>query len=210
MLRRERKRHESAEAFTDLLFNALLGFVFMFAVAVIFMTPIAKTGMIDTKAEYIITVTWPDGNPSDVDTWTEDPGGNVIWYAAKESGLMHLDRDDTGTTRDAITVNGATVYTPLNQEIVSIRGIVPGEWTVNVQMYAYDPGDLPPSGADGIVPIPVTVKVEKINPTVRVVFYDTIELRGQGDEVTAVRFTIQPDGDVTDINQLPKKLYGKS
>lgn len=208
MLRRERKRHESAEAFTDLLFNALLGFVFMFAVAVIFMTPIAKTGMIDTKAEYIITVTWPDGNPSDVDTWTEDPGGNVIWYAAKESGLMHLDRDDTGTTRDAITVNGATVYTPLNQEIVSIRGIVPGEWTVNVQMYAYDPGDLPPSGADGIVPIPVTV--EKINPTVRVVFYDTIELRGQGDEVTAVRFTIQPDGDVTDINQLPKKLYGKS
>ncbi len=210
MLRSERKRRESADAFTDLLFNALLGFVFMFAVAVIFMNPIAKTGVIDTKAEYLITVTWPDGNPSDVDTWTQDPGGNLIWYAAKESGLMHLDRDDTGTTRDVITVNGATVYNPLNQEIVSIRGIVPGEWTVNVQMYAYDPGDLAPSGADGIVPIPVTVKVEKVNPTVRVVFYGTIELRGQGDEVTAVRFTIQPNGDVTDVNQLPKKLYGNS
>ena len=210
MLRSERTRRESADAFTDLLFNALLGFVFMFAVAVIFMNPIPNTGVIDTKAEYLITVTWPDGNPSDVDTWTQDPGGNLIWYAAKESGLMHLDRDDTGTTRDVITVNGATVYNPLNQEIVSIRGIVPGEWTVNVQMYAYDPGDLAPSGADGIVPIPVTVKVEKVNPTVRVVFYGTIELRGQGDEVTAVRFTIQPNGDVTDVNQLPKKLYGNS
>ena len=60
------------------------------------------------------------------------------------------------------------------------------------------------------MPIPVTVKVEKVNPTVRVVFYGTIELRGQGDEVTAVRFTIQPNGDVTDVNQLPKRLYGNS
>jgi hypothetical protein len=210
MLRSERRRRESADAFTDLLFNALLGFVFMFAVAVIFMNPIAKTGVIDTKAEYLITVTWPDGNPSDVDTWTQDPGGNLIWYAAKESGLMHLDRDDTGTTRDVITVNGATVYNPLNQEIVSIRGIVPGEWTVNIQLYAYDPGDLSSDGSDETTPIPVTVKVEKVNPTVRVVFYDTLELRGQGDEVTAVRFTIKPDGDITDVNQLPKKLFNQT
>ena len=67
-------------------------------------------------------------------------------------------------------------------------------------------------GAPGIEnpPIPVTVKVEKINPVVRVVFYDTIELRGQGDEVTAVRFTIEPDGDVTDINQLQKKIYNET
>ena len=42
------------------------------------------------------------------------------------------------------------------------------------------------------------------------VFYDTVELRHQGDEVTAVRFTIRPNGDVTDINQLPKRLFGES
>ncbi len=206
---RSRRRFDQAEAFTDLLFNALLGFTFMFAIAVIFMNPIAKTGAIDTKAEYLITVTWPDGNPSDVDTWTQDPAGNLSWYAAKEAGLMHLDRDDTGTTRDVITVNGRTIENPLNQEIVSIRGIVPGEFTVNVKMYAYDAGDLASAAGDN-PPIPVTVKVEKVNPTVRVMFYDTVELRGQGDELTAVRFTIQPDGDVTDINQLPKKLFGES
>jgi hypothetical protein len=208
MLRSERRR-DTAEAFTDLLFNALLAFVFMFAVAVIFMNPIAKTGVVETKAEYLITVTWPEGNPSDVDTWTQDPGGNLIWYAAKEAGLMHLDRDDTGITRDVITINGRTIENPLNQEIVSIRGIVPGEWTVNVQMYAYDPGELEQPGLRN-PPIPVTVKVEKVNPTVRVVFYDTVELRKQGDEVTAVRFTITPDGDVTGINQLPKRLYGNT
>lgn len=206
---RSRTRRESNDAFTDLLFNALLGFVFMFAVAVIFMNPIAKTGEIETKAEYLITVTWPDGNPSDVDTWTQDPAGNLTWYAAKESGLMHLDRDDTGTTRDVITINGKTVVNPLNQEILSIRGIVPGEWTVNVQMYAYDPTGL--EGAGGAnPPIPVKIKLEKVNPSVRVLFYDTVELRNQGDEKTAVRFTIQADGEITDINQLPKKLYGNT
>ncbi len=205
MLRSNRRR-DTTEAFTDLLFNALLGFVFMFAVAVIFMNPIAKTGAIETKAEYIITVTWPEGNPSDVDTWTQDPAGNLTWYAAKEAGLMHLDRDDTGTTRDILTINGVTVENPLNQEIVSIRGVVPGEWTVNIQMYAYDPTGLD-GASTGNPPVPVKVKVEKVNPVVRVVFYDTLILRGQGDEVTAVRFTIQQNGDVADINQLPKKLF---
>lgn len=208
MLRNNRRR-DSAEAFTDLLFNALLGFVFMFAIAVIFMNPIAKTGVIDTKAEYLITVTWPEGNASDVDTWTQDPAGNIIWYAAKEAGLMHLDRDDTGTTRDVITVNGVTVENPLNQEIVSIRGIVPGEFTVNVHIYAYDAGDL--ESLDGAPPaIPIKVKVERINPTVRVVFYDTIRLNHQGAEKTAVRFTIAPDGTVVDVNNLPRRLYGNS
>ncbi len=208
-MRRREHRRENADAFTDLLFNALIGFVFMFAVALIFMNPIAKTGTIETKAEVLITVTWPDGNPSDVDTWIQDPGGNLIWYAAKEAGLMHLDRDDTGTTRDVITVNGATVLNPLNQEVATIRGIVPGEFVVNVHMYAYDPGDLENSSVRN-PPIPVTVKVEKVNPIVKVVFYETVELRGQGDEITAVRFTLTPTGDLTNINTLPKDLYGNT
>jgi len=204
---KRRHRAENQDSFIDLLFNALIGFVFMFAIAVIFMNPIAKTGEIETKAEYLITVTWPEGNPSDIDTWVQDPAGNLVWYAAKESGLMHLDRDDTGTARDVITVNGVTVENPLNQEIVSIRGVVPGEFTVNVHMYAYDPGDLGSAGGPP-PPIPVDVKVERVNPAVRVVFYDTVELQERGDEKTAVRFTITPDGDITDINNLPKKLFG--
>ena len=206
-MRRKDRRRENADAFTDLLFNALIGFVFMFAVALLFMNPIAKTGVIETKAEYMITVTWPQGNPTDVDTWVQDPIGNLVWYSAKESGLMHLDRDDTGTARDTITVNGAKIVNPLNQEIVSIRGVVPGEFTVNVHIYAYDPGALAtPGGAPPA--IPVKVKVVRVNPTVQVVFYDTIKLTGLGDEKTAVRFTILADGDVVDINDLPKKLYG--
>ena len=69
---RKRPRRDQTDAFTDLLFNTLIGFVLMFAIAVIFLNPIAKTGAIESKAEYLITVTWPDGNPSDVDTWVQD------------------------------------------------------------------------------------------------------------------------------------------
>jgi len=55
-------------------------------------------------------------------------------------------------------------------------------------------------------PLPVTVKVEKLNPTVSLVYYGTRELRGVGDEQTAVRFTIDADGNVSGTNELPKKL----
>ena len=109
---RKRRRREQTDAFTDLLFNTLIGFVLMFAIAVIFLNPIAKTGAIESKAEYLITVTWPDGNLSDVDTWVQDPASNIVWYAAKEAGLMHLDRDDTGSTRDVVVVNGTTITNP--------------------------------------------------------------------------------------------------
>ena len=205
---RKRRRREQTDAFTDLLFNTLIGFVLMFAIAVIFLNPIAKTGAIESKAEYLITVTWPDGNPSDVDTWVQDPASNIVWYAAKEAGLMHLDRDDTGTTRAVVVVNGQTITNPLNQETVSIRGIIPGEFTVNVHMYAYDV--TPEARNAGTQPtVPVSVKVERLNPTVRVVFFDKVTLTKQGDEKTAVRFTIMPDGSVIDVNTLPKKLYGR-
>jgi hypothetical protein len=48
--------------------------------------------------------------------------------------------------------------------------------------------------------------VEKLNPNVSLVYYDTVELTGSGDEKTAVRFTLDENGEVTDTNQRPKRL----
>ena len=55
-----------SDPFTDLLFNGLLGFTFLFLIAIIFMNPEAKTGIIDPKAEYIITINWEDNNPNEI------------------------------------------------------------------------------------------------------------------------------------------------
>jgi hypothetical protein len=183
--------------FTDLLFNALLGFVVMFVLAFLLINPIAQTGAVDAKAEFLITLSWPDGRREDVDLYVEDPSGNLVWFRTREAGLMHLDRDDLGRSNDVIRVAGREIVNPLNQEIVSIRGIQPGEYVVNLHLYRAEPKPRP---------VPATVKVEKLNPKVEVVFYGDVPLERPSEEHTAVRFTVRADGTVDAVNQLPKAL----
>lgn len=190
------RRTDEIDPFSDLLFNTLLIFVMLFTVALLAMNPKAKTGVIDAKAEFIVTVTWPDMNPNDIDTWIEDPGGNRVWFRQREGGMMHLDRDDRGLSNDAIVVNGQQVVNPLNQEVVTIRGFAPGEYVVNVFYYDSKNGE----------PVPVNVSVVKVNPRAEVVFYGTVNLPRKGDEATAVRFSVDRDGRVTGVNTLAKTL----
>lgn len=185
-----------SDPFTDLLFNALLGFTYLFLIAIMFMNPVAKKGIIDPKAEYIITVAWPDNNPDDVDTWIEDPNGNVIWFRNREAGLIHLDRDDRGTANDTININGEEIQNPLNQEVVTIRGVVPGEYVVNLHYYATETGN----------PVHATVKVAKVNPALEIVYYGETVLNEKGEEKTAVRFTIDKSGRVERISHIPKSI----
>jgi hypothetical protein len=181
--------------FTDMLFNVLLGFAFMVFIAFSLINPTAKTGAVDVKGEFLITMNWPDNDPNDMDLYVQDPIGNIVWYHSKEAGLMHLDRDDRGDYRNTITVNGRTIRNPLRQEIATIRGIVPGEYVVNGnQFMQMKPGA-----------VPVSIKVEKINPTASVVFYGTHEFDHKGQEETFVRFTIDTEGKVTDVNTGPPK-----
>ena len=190
-----KERHRS-DPFTDLLFNALLGFTFLFLVAILFMNPEAKSGIIDPKAEYIITVTWEDNSPDDIDTWIEDPDGNVIWFRNPQAGLLHLDRDDRGMVNDFITVNGEEIVNPLNQEVVTIRGVVKGEYVVNIHYYATETSR----------PVDVTVRLDKVNPKLEVIYYNTVTIEKKGDERTVLRFKIGREGKISDINFLPKNI----
>ncbi len=187
-----------SDPFTDLLFNALLGFTFLFLVAIMFMNPESKTGIIDPKAEYILTITWEDNSPDDVDVWVEDPEGQIVWFRAPEAGLLHLDRDDRGLVNDTITINGEEVQNPLNQEVVTLRGVVKGEYVVNLHYYASETGK----------PIEVNVRLAKVNPKLKIVYYGTVNMEKKGDEKTAVRFSIGRDGNVFGLNFLPKSLVG--
>lgn len=187
---------EDQNAFTDILFNALLGFAFMFSVAFILIRPEVTDGKINPKAEFMITATWPDGHQDDVDLIVEDGQGNLVWFDAREAGLMHLDRDDRGWLGDAITVAGKKIENPLNQETVTIRGIAAGEYVVNLLHYKAETGR----------PVPVKVKVEKLNPQVKVIFAGTNELSGAGDEQTAIRFRLDATGQVLEMATRDKLL----
>ncbi|SKA70201.1 hypothetical protein SAMN02745130_00684 [Thiothrix eikelboomii] len=184
------------DPFTDLLFNALLTFTFLFLIALLLMNPTAKTGIINPKAEFMITVSWPDHSPDDIDTWVEGPKGQLIWFKRPQEGLMHLDRDDRGRVNDMQLIDGKEIVNPLNQEIVSIRGRPAGEFIVNIHYYR----------SQTLQAIPVTVYLAEVNPTLKVLHYATTTLQREGEERTAVRFSITPQGQVTAINTLQKSL----
>ena len=193
-------RQEGGDAFTDLLFNALLGFAFMFVTAFSLISDPERRGKVDPNAEVLITIRWPDDHPDDVDTIVEDPRGQLVWYHNKDTGLMHLDRDDRGTFLDTIVLDGQRVVSPINQETVSLRALAPGEYVVNLLHYQ----------ANFAEPLPVTVKLEKLNPNVVLAYYGTHELTGIGHELTALRFTIDESGNVGNLSSRPKALVVKA
>ncbi len=193
---KQRENLLDVDPFTDLLFNALLTFTFLFLIALLLMNPTAKSGIINPKAEFMITVSWPDNSPDDIDTWVEGPKGQMIWFKRPQEGLMHLDRDDRGAVNDMQLIDGKEIINPLNQEIVTIRGRPPGEFTVNIHYYR----------SQTLKAVPVTVYLAEVNPTLKVLHYATTTLQRESEERTAVRFSITPNGQVTDINTLQKSL----
>lgn len=187
-------------AMTDLATNLLGVFICLFMLSFLMMSKKIeeKNNKVESKAEFMITVTWDKNSGNDVDTYIEDPLGNLVFYRAKEKGLMHLDRDDYGLTNDTIMMgDGKTVTVHENREIVSLRGIIPGEYIVNVHMY---------SERDKAEKTQVTVKLEKINPAFKTIAMKEVELGTTGDEKTAFRFTLDNVGDTTNINDLGKEL----
>ncbi|MCP4595233.1 hypothetical protein [Neptuniibacter sp.] len=190
------RQNAEIDPFTDLLFNALLTFTFLFLIALLLLNPPAKSGIIDPKAEFLITASWPDHDPNDIDLWAQGPSQSKVWYKRPQHGLMHLDRDDRGIANDIQVVNGQEIINPLNQEVLTIRGRPPGEYIINLHYFK----------SENQQPVPVTVYVAEVNPVLKVISYNTVTLQKSNDEMTAIRFTLTPEGEVSNINQLQKTI----
>lgn len=181
----------------DLLFNTLVGFVLLFIIAFLLINPNIKKADIKTKAEFVISVTWSDNSQDDVDTWLQDPAGNVLHFRQKDVGLAHLDRDDLGHLNDIITLDdGRRVEYTHNQELTTIRGFITGEWVLNVHMYSKRDEN----------PTLVEVRIDKLNPTVQTLFYKKIVMKNKWEEITVTRFVMTSQGDIINWDDLPKKL----
>ena len=189
-------REEQFDPFSVMLFKALQVVAFLFFLALLAIAPDSKEGKVDTKAEFIITMDWPDNHPDDLDLFVQDPIGNIAWYRHREAGFLTLDRDDRGGANDFIVVNGRKIASPIREEIVTVRGIVAGEYTVNVSHFQATTGR----------PVDATVKVQKLNPTAQVIFDDKVTVDHTGDEKTALRFWLDAEGRVVDVQRRPKSL----
>ena len=196
----KRKRgYFSGTGFLDLLFNTLMCFVVLFAISFLQISKreVAKADIKKPKVEFLITVTWEQGYDNDVDTWLEDPTGKVMFFRNKNPGLMHLDRDDRGLNDDWVLAHdGTRIEYDYNQEITSIRGFIAGEWTLNIHMYAMREQK----------PSMVNVRVDRLNPTVKLVLQKNIHLTKQWQQVTVSRFTMTDKGTILDMNNVSKDL----
>lgn len=194
-------RDTETDPFYDMLFNMLIAFVFCFVIAILAFNPNArKAGDVPAKAEFMVTVAWPDGNPNDVDAWVMEPGGKTLWFRQRDAGLLHLDRDDRGAKNSSVLVNGTAYTSAIRQEIVTLRGIVPGEYVVNA--HYYDSADQQP--------VDVTVTVVKVNPQAEIVFTGTQQIPRKGDERTLVRFTLDDAGQVLALSTTPKTIVQRA
>jgi hypothetical protein len=183
MLGLDQDEDESGTVFRDVIMLALAGFVAMVILLLPHINPPGRAAQENTQppGNVIVEVRWPDELDCDVDLWVEAPGDIPVGYSNKGGVIFNLLRDDLGRRADA---------TGMNYEVSYSRGIVPGEYTVNVHLYR---------NAAGVLPIPVTVvtSVKKsAKESARQLLASNIELGREGQELTVYRFRLSEDGDL--------------
>ncbi len=179
--------------FRDLLYLLALSFAVLLIYALIQIQPPAKKSEIERKAEFLIILEWDEKSVADLDLWVMDPQNNVVWFRNKTGGFLHLDKDDLGQLNDTIMIDGEVKIIYLNREVVTVRGIVPGEYITNVHAYRLR------SKSKGAV-VNGYVRLLKLNPYVEYAT-ERFTLENKGDEITVFRFYVDTDGYVSDVNQ---------
>ena len=190
------RRYSTNLTFVDMLFNLLIGFTSLFIIAFLLINPIADNGKIDPVTEFMITATWNDESPIDMDMWVRGPGingadRNVIGYMNKDGRYMVLDRDDLGASNDSFLLNGEVVTVRRNIETVTINAIIPGEYVVNIHFFGpnnkqfYD-------------------RIEEIELTLYDMHPYNIKFSGKKkvsfrEEVTVISFVVDADGFIKDV-----------
>ena len=79
-MNRDNNKYKSTVGFTDLLFNLLIGFVFLFIVSFILINPIPKQKDIEAHAEIMVILTWDSELDYDIDLWILDPEKNIMSF----------------------------------------------------------------------------------------------------------------------------------
>jgi hypothetical protein len=192
----DRFEHDDAGiVFRDLMTLALCGFV----VCVVLIMPHINPPGAKTTANaappgnVMVEIRWPDQIDADVDLWVQGPGDVPVGYSNKGGRVFNLLRDDLGKRNDA---------TDLNYENSYSRGIVPGDYTVNVHLYR---------DSDRVYPVPVTVVTSVNRPKeghTQQLLASKVMLNHEGEETTVYRFRLTAAGDLVpgSVTNLFKEL----
>jgi hypothetical protein len=188
------ERDDSDIVFRDLIMLMLSGFVTLAVLMLAHVNaPNAKTADgAEPPGNVIVEARWPDELDTDVDLWVQAPGDVPVGYSNKGGKIFNLLRDDLGRRADA---------TGMNYEISYSRGLIAGEYTVNVHLYR--------NAAGGSVPVKVVVSTKRgVQDPVRQVVASQVQLVREGQEITVYRFRLDDQGRLEpgSVNNLAKAL----
>ena len=198
-------RFKSSLGFIDLLFNILLGFAFLFIIAFLLIKPEAKKKAFDRRAEFVIILEWDHDAPDDLDLYVQDPTNDKVSFRLPIANYMHLDKDDLGKRNDTIiNADGSTSTVMINREVVTIRGIMAGEYIINAHYYStrvYNGSQLEPNERTidyrSKPQRALTVKIElhKVTPY-KILWAGEKKFTHRGQEETFLRFVLDGDGNI--------------
>jgi hypothetical protein len=123
--------------------------------------------------------------------------GAPLSFQNKHSGYMHLDRDDLGKQSDYMWIDGDRIVIKINREVVSMRGIMAGDYYINI--HVYNKGEKTPTK--------YTLTLLDVNPY-REVYVMQGELNERGDIIRLPGFTLDQEGQVTDVWTSDKIIVG--
>jgi hypothetical protein len=207
----DKNKYKSTIGFTDMLFNILVGFAFLFIVAFLLIKPEAKKEDFERKAEFVVVMEWDHDAPDDIDLYVQDPTQTKVHFRLPITNFMYLDKDDLGYANDIVkNVNGTVTKVNINREVVTIRGIIPGEYIINAHYYSQRQwevdGRLNTSARPEGKNLTVKIELHKVSPY-KIWWIGEKTFTHRGQEETFVRFTIGPDGkQIGDFSYVEKKF----
>ena len=198
------EKYKSTIGFTDLLFNILVGFAFLFIIAFLLIKPEAKKEDFNRRAEFVVVMEWDNDASGDIDLYVEDPTGKQVSFRYHNHNFMHLDKDDLGAMNDTVVnADGSISTVKINREVVTIRGIIKGEYTINGHYYSIRSYDK----INKRKPV-ITVRVElhKVNPYT-IAWVGEKEFTHRGQEETFLRFRLDENGKFLPPFTFEKKKF---
>jgi hypothetical protein len=185
--------------FRDVIMLALVGFVALVVMLLPHLNPPGVKTADDATppGNVIVEVRWPDEIDADVDLWVQAPGDVPVGYSNKGGAVFNLLRDDLGKQADVTGLNYETSYS---------RGIVAGEYTVNLHLYR---------NPSRTYPIPATVVTSVKGSSeqgTRQLLASKVQLVDEGEELTVYRFKLSDAGQLVagSVHNLFKPLRNGS
>ncbi|MGF1476788.1 MAG: hypothetical protein ACFB6S_14615 [Geminicoccaceae bacterium] len=190
---------QSGTVFRDIIMLALVGFVALVIILLPHLNPPGAKQADNTQppGNVIVEVRWPDEVDADVDLWVQAPGDVPVGYSNKGGAAFNLLRDDLGRKADVTGLNYETSYS---------RGIIPGEYTVNLHLYRNRAKTYPLEAT-----VVASVKTSD-DAAAKQILATKVTLNREGEELTVFRFKLTDTGGlvVGSVHSLPKPLRAGS